>query len=62
MSHQTCIDCGSKVYRGHCTNCHEEIFIAQQYRDIGEVVPKNISNLELEQSIDETNFKEKRNE
>ena len=25
-----CEDCGSKVYSGHCVNCHEETFIAQQ--------------------------------
>ncbi len=26
----TCEDCGSKVYRGHCTWCHEETYIAEQ--------------------------------
>lgn len=26
----TCEDCGSKVYNGHCTWCHEETYIAEQ--------------------------------
>lgn len=25
-----CEDCGCKVYNGHCVNCHEETFIAEQ--------------------------------
>jgi len=25
-----CADCGSKVYGGHCVNCHEETYIAEQ--------------------------------
>lgn len=29
-----CEDCGCKVYSGHCVNCHEETFIAEQYRDL----------------------------
>ncbi len=56
MAYQTCEDCGSKVYGGHCTNCHEETFIAQQYRDLGESVPQSISDKETEQSYDETNY------
>jgi hypothetical protein len=58
MSYQACVDCGSKVYGGHCTNCHEETFIASQYRDLGEQVPPYIGQREWEQSFDETNFKE----
>lgn len=50
MAYQTCEDCGSKIYGGHCVNCHEETFIADQYRDLGEVVPESISEKELEQS------------
>jgi len=26
----TCSDCGSKSYGGHCTWCHEETYIAEQ--------------------------------
>lgn len=62
MAYQTCEDCGSKVYGGHCTWCHEETFIAQQYRDEGMSVPESIANAEAEQSYDETNFKEKSDE
>ena len=58
MAYQTCVDRGSKVYGGHCTWCHEETFIADQYRELDEPVPELISNLETEQSYDETNFKE----
>ena len=58
MAYQTCVDCGSKVYGGHCTWCHEETFTADQYRELDEPVPELISNLETEQSYDETNFKE----
>ena len=44
----TCEDCGCKMYNGFCTNCHEEVFIADQYRDLGEKVPKSIADKELE--------------
>jgi len=26
----SCEDCGCKVYNGHCVNCHEETYIAEQ--------------------------------
>lgn len=57
MNYQTCEDCGCKVYGGHCVNCHEETFITAQYRDLHEQVPEVIAVAELEQSLDETNFK-----
>ena len=25
-----CLDCGCRVYNGHCVNCHEETYIAEQ--------------------------------
>lgn len=34
-----CDDCGERVYDGYCTNCHEEVFIAEQYELDGEPVP-----------------------
>jgi hypothetical protein len=34
-----CSDCGCKKYNGACTNCHEEIYIAQQYHDNGDSLP-----------------------
>ncbi len=27
---KTCENCGSNVYNGHCTRCHEETYIAEQ--------------------------------
>jgi hypothetical protein len=45
-----CEDCGCRVYNGHCTNCHEEIFIEQQYIELGEPVPKVITDKAMEQS------------
>ena len=27
---KTCEDCGCAVYNGHCVNCHEETYIAEQ--------------------------------
>lgn len=35
----TCDDCGERIYDGCCTNCHEEVFIADQYERSGEPVP-----------------------
>jgi len=37
MSH--CEDCGCKVYDGACTNCHEEIYIAEQYHELDIPLP-----------------------
>jgi hypothetical protein len=45
-----CADCGSRVYNGHCTNCHEEIYIEQQYIDLGERVPEGIASKATEQT------------
>ena len=30
-----CPDCGCKMYNGVCTNCHEEMYIAEQYYELG---------------------------
>lgn len=45
-----CEDCGCKVFSGHCVNCHEETHIANQYRDLGEGVPRQIGITEAEQA------------
>ena len=37
MTH--CEDCGCKSYNGHCTNCHEEIYIEEQYIEMDMEVP-----------------------
>jgi hypothetical protein len=44
-----CEDCGSKIYGNHCVSCHEEIFIADQYREEGIPIPKGILLKEAEQ-------------
>jgi hypothetical protein len=31
----TCEDCGERIYNRHCVNCHEEVFIAEQHRELG---------------------------
>lgn len=31
MAYTYCEDCGCKVYNGRCTNCHEELYILDQY-------------------------------
>lgn len=30
-----CEDCGCRVYNGACTNCHEEVYIAEQHYEQG---------------------------
>jgi hypothetical protein len=35
----TCENCGCKVYNGRCTNCHEELFILDQYYELGMKLP-----------------------
>ena len=34
-----CLDCGCGMEGGFCSNCHEEVFIAEQYSELGEEVP-----------------------
>lgn len=50
MTYSTCDDCGTKMSGGFCPNCQEEIFIADQYRELGEPVPDSIAQKELEQA------------
>jgi len=62
----TCEDCGSRVYEGFCTNCNEEHFIADQYRQDGESVPQAIADLESEKgqvsnAIDQVYMKRRAN-
>ena len=37
-----CLDCGCGMSGGFCSNCHEEVFIAEQYSELGEEVPAPI--------------------
>lgn len=39
---KSCENCGEKVYDGACVNCHEEIYIEQQYHDLNMPVPESI--------------------
>lgn len=48
MTYQTCEDCGCKMYGGFCSNCNEEVFIADQYREQNEPVPESIAKKEAE--------------
>jgi len=38
-----CENCGCKVFDGFCINCHEEIYIEEQYIDLDMPVPEIIS-------------------
>ena len=42
-----CPDCGCKMYNGVCTNCHEEMYIAEQYNELGMDMPESFE-LQLE--------------
>ena len=44
-----CEDCGTKMGGGVCPWCDEESVIADQYRELGESVPLEIREAELEQ-------------
>ena len=44
-----CEDCGCKMFNGFCTNCHEEVYIEEQYYDIGEAAPISIHEKAKEQ-------------
>jgi hypothetical protein len=38
-----CEDCGTRLQGGRCPNCHEEIFIRDQYIEIGIPMPDDES-------------------
>ena len=44
-----CPDCGCKMFSGACTNCHEEIYIEDQYYDLCEDPPELIKRKADEQ-------------
>jgi len=39
-----CENCGCKEYSGACVNCHEEIYIEEQYIELNEPIPDLIYN------------------
>ena len=50
-----CPDCGCKMYNGVCTNCHEEMYIAEQYYELGMPIPESfqdrLNDVEQEQKL-----------
>jgi hypothetical protein len=35
MTRRSCENCGCAEYNGVCTNCHESLYILQQYDELG---------------------------
>ena len=56
-----CDNCGCKVYNGACTNCHEAVYIQEQYIDLEMEVPDSITKkvAEHQKEIDQNLKKEK---
>lgn len=42
MSFEACEDCGTRMSKGYCPNCNEEVFIEEQYEELGLPVPIRI--------------------
>ena len=38
-----CENCGCKVFNGRCVNCHEELYILDQYHEQGMKLPNKDS-------------------
>ena len=36
-----CENCGCKVFSGKCVNCHEELYILEQYYELGMPLPND---------------------
>lgn len=51
-----CPDCGCKMYSGACTNCHEEIYIAEQYNELGMSMSSEFQERVLEKEIERENY------
>lgn len=51
-----CPDCGCKMYNGACTNCHEEIYIAEQYHELGMSMSSEFQERVLEKEIERENY------
>ena len=60
MSYKTCEDCGTKLYGGACSNCHEETFICEQNYGNDEPIAfsEDFKNKVIEQEILIKNNKE----
>ena len=44
-----CEDCGCKVFNGRCTNCHEELYILDQYDELN--MPRPDDETEFMQKV-----------
>ncbi len=53
-----CEDCGCGMSGGFCSNCHEEVFIAEQYSDLGEDIPLSIHEKMVEHINDENRIEQ----
>ena len=53
-----CENCGCGMSGGFCSNCHEEVFIAEQYSELGEDVPTSIQQKANEQINDPERIKQ----
>lgn len=66
MSRKYCINCGEPEYSGRCTNCHEELFILDQYYELGMDLPNEDTEFmqkvkRLQQEVDGCNYHRERN-
>ena len=43
MSRKHCVNCGEPEYNGACTNCHEAVYIADQYQELDMPLPKSFA-------------------
>jgi hypothetical protein len=46
------------MYSGFCTNCHEEVYIEEQYYDLGMACPESIYEKAKEQREEVKNKKD----
>ena len=54
-----CPDCGCKMYNGVCTNCHEEMYIAEQYNELDMQMPESFQHKLEEVEIAQSYYKER---
>ena len=53
-----CENCGCGMDGGFCSNCHEEVFIAEQYSELGQDVPPSIMQKVNEHINDDSRIKQ----
>lgn len=55
----TCEDCGCAIYSGRCTNCHESLYILDQYHELDMELPDESSEFMKEVDRDLRSVAEK---